>query len=109
MTGLPEAARMLETVSVEELRLWVSAGWVVPDSGSGAPRFSEVDLARARLIHELRSDLALDEDTVSLVLSMLDQIHGLRRELRRLAEAVAGQPETVRRAIAEACRDDGEA
>jgi chaperone modulatory protein CbpM len=107
MTGLSDAARLLHTVSVEELQLWIGAGWVVPDAGSaaGSIRLSATDLARARLIGALSHDLALDADTVPMVLSLVDQIHGLRRELKRLADAVADQPEPVRQAITEACRD----
>jgi chaperone modulatory protein CbpM len=106
MTGLTEAARMLETVSVEELRVWIGAGWILPDAGAQTPSLSEADLARARLIHDLTHDLALDAETVPMVLSLVDQIHGLRRELKRLASAVSLQPDEVLRAIAEACRGD---
>ena len=104
MTGLSEAAQMLRTVSVEELELWIGAGWILPEGHSGGPRLSDTDLARARLIHELTHDLAIDAETVPMVLSLVDQIHGLRRALRQLAGAVSSQPDDIRRAIAEACR-----
>ena len=36
------------------------------------------------------------EDAAALVVSLIDQIHGLRRQLRRLGEAVAAEPDEVR-------------
>jgi hypothetical protein len=36
-----------------------------------------------------------------VVLSLLDQVHGLRRELSALTGAVAGQPDEIRREIIE--------
>ncbi len=102
MTGLHEAARMLAGLSDGELELWVHAGWILPDAAQDGVRFSAADLARARLIRELRYDLAIDTETVPMILSLVDQIHGLRRELRRLTQAVAAQPDSVRKAITEA-------
>jgi chaperone modulatory protein CbpM len=51
------------------------------------------------LICDLRHDLAVDEDTVPVVLSLLDQVYTLRRQLGALTDAVQQQPEDVRRAI----------
>ena len=63
-----------------------------------------MDVARIRLVCELRGDLDVPEEAVPLVLSLLDQVHGLRREMRSLAKAVDAQPENVRAAIRAAYR-----
>lgn len=34
-----------------------------------------------------------------IVLSLMDQVYGLRQELRRLAQAVEAQPDAVKQAI----------
>lgn len=94
-----EVVTILETITVHELRGWVQAGWIVPAAGDGGPVFDELDVARVRLVCELRSDLDIPEETVPLVLSLLDQVHGLRREMRSLARAVDAQPENVRTAV----------
>lgn len=86
----------LGTVSASELRIWVREGWIAPASGDGGPVFDETDVARIRLVCQLRDDLELNEDAVSVVLSLMDQLYGLRRELRALAQAVERQPEDVR-------------
>jgi chaperone modulatory protein CbpM len=61
--------------------------------------FRDVDVARVRLIVDIRDDLGLPQDSIPVVLSLIDQVHGLRHELRRLAAAVAAQPAEVRTRI----------
>ncbi len=93
--GEAEVVEMLGTVGLAELRVWCEAGWVAPALGEAGPVFDEVDLARIRLVVELRDDLALDEEAIPVVLSLVDQLYGVRRELRALARAVDQQPEEV--------------
>ena len=87
-----------------EIQRWVALHWLRPDP---VPReapgetpegwlFQPVDVARVRLIVELRS-LALDEEAMPVVLSLLDQLHATRRELRLLRQAVEETaPDAVR-------------
>ena len=48
--------------------------------------FSDIDLARARLIADLRGDLGVNDEAIPVVLDLIDQIHGLRRLVRELLE-----------------------
>lgn len=89
----------IERLRIHELRLWVSEGWIRPATGERGPLFDDLDVARARLICDLRKDLSLPADAVPVVLSLLDQVHGLRRELRDFANAVDAQPGDVRAAV----------
>ena len=103
---------LVKGLAREDLHRWIAQGWVRPLREGERYVFAEIDCARVRLIHEVRDDLAIDEEGIPVVLSLIDQIYGLRRELRRLMEAVAAQPEEVRKAIAERCgaleaEDDG--
>ncbi|WP_415182490.1 chaperone modulator CbpM, partial [Phaeovulum sp.] len=91
-------------VRLSELRLWVSEGWIRPATGDTGPVFDELDIARIRLVCDLRKEMSLPEDAVPVVLSLLDQVHGLRRELRDLAEAIDQQPQPTRQAIVAAWR-----
>jgi chaperone modulatory protein CbpM len=86
-------------LSVQRLHRWIRLGWVRPERREGAAFFHEVDVARVRLLNELEHTLEFDDDTVPLVLSLLDQIHGLRNELRCLTLAVEEQPPAVRERI----------
>jgi len=95
-----EVVRRVGGVSIEELEHWVENRWIVPNRSGGSYVFAEIDLARVRLIREMRQDLAIEEEAVPVMLSLLDQIYALRRDLRQLCEAVDAQPEAVRRDIA---------
>lgn len=94
----------VERVSLRDLRFWVREGWVRPAQGEGGPVFDELDIARIRLVCDLRKDLSLPNEALPVVLSLIDQIHGMRQDLRLLAEAVGDQPEDVRAAVARALR-----
>ena len=88
-------------LSLRELRLWVREGWVRPASGDAGPVFDEVDVARIRLLCDLRKEMALPTDALPVVLTLIDRLHQTRRDLRHLTEAVEEQPETVRRLVIE--------
>jgi chaperone modulatory protein CbpM len=100
MRTLAEVTLLLGRVDRLEVHSWVERGWVAPQGRRGSePLFSDLDVARLCLICDLRHDLAVDEETMPLVLSLLDQVYTLRRQLGALTGAVRQQPEDVRRAI----------
>jgi chaperone modulatory protein CbpM len=99
MLGEAEVLALVAGLSRRRLRQWVQAGWVLPARGERGASFSDIDVARARLILHLQRDLKIGADAVPVVLSLMDQVYGLRQELRRLARAVEVQPETVKQAI----------
>ena len=82
-----------------ELLRWVENRWVLPARRGGSWVFDEVDIARVELILEIRREWAFDDEAMPLVLGLLDQVYELRRQLRRLCEAVAAQPAEIREAI----------
>ena len=90
----------VEGLTSAELEICVSAGWIVPDEALPGERcFEDIDVARLKLIHDLRVDLALGDEAVPVVLKLLDQIHALRYQLHCLSDALADQPDEVRQAI----------
>ncbi|MBI1180042.1 MAG: MerR family transcriptional regulator [Alphaproteobacteria bacterium] len=92
-------------ISVTRLRAWVRRGWIQPQRAGRRTVYSEVDVARARLVCHLTRELAMAEDELAVVLSLMDQVYGLRRALRNLSRAVDGQPGEVRAEIGRAFRD----
>lgn len=66
-----------------DLRRWVADGLVRPDLAPEGLVFQEIDVERVRLILDLRDDLAVEEESLPLVLSLLDQVYALRRRLRQ--------------------------
>ena len=101
---IPIASVLQRVAGLDEAELigWVERRWVQADAGPEGYRFQEVDIARVRLILEIRRDCAVDEDAMPLVLSLLDQVYRLRRQLKALSEAVATQPEDIRQTILDA-------
>jgi chaperone modulatory protein CbpM len=75
-------------VTETDLHLWIEQRWVLPDKQDDSFVFDDVDIARARLIRELRVDLMVNEEAIPVVLSLLDQVHALRRALTRVNSAI---------------------
>jgi chaperone modulatory protein CbpM len=61
---------------------WIEAEWLAPVSSQKTFLFSEADLARARLIQDLKVDFGVNDEGIAIVLHLLDQLHGLRCLLR---------------------------
>jgi chaperone modulatory protein CbpM len=70
------------------LEVWIAAGWLIPPQTDPELAFSDVDLARAQLIRDLRDDLGVNDEGISVVLHLLDQVHGLRRSMQELLDAM---------------------
>jgi chaperone modulatory protein CbpM len=100
MKTLAEVVRLVGRVDQVELTRWVEVGWVTPERRErDEPAFTDLDIARVCLICDLRHDLAVEEETMPLVLSLLDQIYTLRRQMKALTGALRQQPENARDAI----------
>lgn len=99
MLDVAAVVARVDGLSEERLTVWVEEGLVRPAVPGREPRFAEIDIARLRLLVTLESELAVERETVPLVVELLDQIHGLRQALRTLGEAVAQQPDEVRAEI----------
>jgi chaperone modulatory protein CbpM len=78
------------------LEVFIAAGWIIPPQTEPELMFSDVDLARAQLIRDLREDLGVNDEGVSVVLHLIDQMHGLRRSMQDLLEEIRGRGATDR-------------
>jgi chaperone modulatory protein CbpM len=99
MIALDEALRRVRGLERRELVRWVENRWVLAEPHGGDWLFREVDVARIELIREIRQEFAIDDEALPLVLDLLDQVYGLRRQLRRLCDALAAQPEEVQKSV----------
>lgn len=70
----------------QDLERWISNDWVRPDRLSDNSMFKEIDVARVRLIQELRDELQVNEEALPIVLSLLDQLYDQRRRMRELCD-----------------------
>jgi chaperone modulatory protein CbpM len=85
-------------LTVTRLRVWVAQGWIKPDD-QAVQSFSEADIARAALICNLEDELGFAEEDVPVLLNLIDQIHGLRAELKGLLDALEDLPPDARATI----------
>jgi chaperone modulatory protein CbpM len=72
----------------EALEVWIEEEWLVPSGTATEPAFSEADLARTKLIRDLRQDLGINDEGVGVILNLLDQVHGLRKALADMLQYV---------------------
>jgi chaperone modulatory protein CbpM len=104
MIAFDELLIRLRELDHRDLSRWVDNRWVLPERHADTWVFHEVDVARVELILDIRRDFAIDDEAIGLALGLLDQVYGLRRQMRRLCDAVATQPQevqdSIRRALA---------
>ncbi len=74
-----------EPIEAETIAIWIEAGWLAPDR-NGGNRLSEIDIARARLIHDLKKNIGVNDEAVPLILDLIDQLHGFRRAMRNMVK-----------------------
>ena len=104
MIGLDELIARFAGLERAELRRWIENRWVLPEQtaaeGTGGRwMFHEVDIARVALIYDIRREFAVDDEAMTLVLGLLDQVYSLRRQMRRLCDALEAQPPDIREKI----------
>ena len=62
-----------------KINAWIDMEWITPQS-SGL--LDQEDVARLRLIHELQSNLGVNEEAIPLILHLLDQLCYVQNMLR---------------------------
>jgi chaperone modulatory protein CbpM len=71
-------------LQMQTLELWLEQRWLIPEQSSAGTNFSDMDVARARLIRDLKDDFGVNDAGVDVILHLLDQLHGLRSALDHL-------------------------
>ncbi len=88
MITIRSVCEIVPGLTEADLRHWLEQDFVRPDRHGGEPAFREIDIARVRLIRELQAEMDVDEPTLPLVLSLLDQLYATRRQLRLVLDAL---------------------
>jgi chaperone modulatory protein CbpM len=88
MITISSVCAIVPGLTEADLRHWLEQDFVRPEHHGGEPSFREIDVARVRLIRELHADLEVEEPTLPLVLSLLDQLYATRRQLRLVLDAL---------------------
>ncbi|WP_340161162.1 hypothetical protein [uncultured Hoeflea sp.] len=99
MKNLDEVITLIPELHRDDLDRWIRDALIEAAQDSGSPTFSETQFARVRLICTLRYDMDVEEETLPVVLDLLDQLHDTRARLHTLSQAVLAQDEEVRAAV----------
>jgi chaperone modulatory protein CbpM len=71
-------------LEVQTLELWIKQQWLIPNQTFADMSFSDIDVARAHLIRDLKGDFGVNDEGVDVILHLVDQLHGLRRAFEQL-------------------------
>ena len=99
MLSFEDVIEIIDSLQAEELRTWIDFGWVLPVRHQESYRFTEIDVARVRLISEMVHECQIEVDAMPVVLGLLDQVYELRRQLNTLVRAIEAQPSDIREKI----------
>jgi len=97
--GFEALSRLLPGTDTVEITDWIERGWVRPELQGERWVFQEIDVARVQLIRDLRQSMALDDEAVPVVLSLMDQVYSLRSQLRTVLKVLENQPDELRRTV----------
>jgi len=75
-------------LQVKTLEFWLEQRWLIPEQTAVGMKFSDADVARARLIQELKTGFRVNDEGVDIILHLIDQLHGLRHALAQLRNGV---------------------
>jgi chaperone modulatory protein CbpM len=73
-------------IDQQTLDVWLREEWLLPSAIATDMEFSEVDLARATFILDLKERLGINDEGVGVILHLVDQVHGLRRMVGALLQ-----------------------
>src|SRR6185369_5884923 len=100
MMRLQAVIALFPDLDEQELSIWIEQHWVQPEQAlDDGPVFHDIDVARVHMIYDLRRRLDVHEETMPLVLSLLDQVYELRRNLKAVTRALDDQPDEIRAAV----------
>ena len=103
-----EILTKVQGLTTTQLSFWVSEEWVRPakskTESSTEIVFSDVDIARVRLLVMLCNDLEVGNEAVPVILSLIDQVHDMREQLRIISCAIEEQPDNIRHDILKCAR-----
>ena len=86
-------------IDLATLNQYINRQWVKPINHQENWYFEDVDIARLQLVIDLAYKININDDGIDVVLSLLDQLYGLRGHIQKLSFAVAQQSQEIQREI----------
>ncbi len=102
MTGFYTRKEVIAAIRpLDEARLvsFIEAEIVIPVQTPDGPVFRQIDIVRMEFLCEMSESFDLEGDALAVLISLVDQLHGTRAELRALVEALAEEPPEVRERV----------
>lgn len=90
---------VVRRLSHDHLVSYIQADIVRPLTTEHGPRFRAIDIARLEMLCDLFEHFEFEDDAISVVVSLIDQLNDARADLKALVEAVAAEPREVRASI----------
>lgn len=81
---------VITSIESPTLEAWLDQGWLLPRVADEEVTFSDIDVARARLIRELQHDFGANDAGVDIILHLLDQMHSMRSAFDQLRLQMSG-------------------
>jgi chaperone modulatory protein CbpM len=78
----------------------------LPEETDGDWQFTDIDIARARLIRDLVEAFEVNEAAVPVILDLIDQRQALEARMRDLFQSLGEESEQVRRAVLSRCLEN---
>jgi chaperone modulatory protein CbpM len=75
---------------LQMLEVWLEERWLIPEQTAAGMNFSDMDVARARLIQDLKADFGVNDEGIDVILHLVDQLYGLRRAMAQLHDDMKG-------------------
>lgn len=101
-----EILAAVEDLTRPRLVRFVSLRMIEPVQSPQGAVYREVDLARLRLLVDLVESYEIEDDALSLVIGLVDQLHGLRAEMATILRALAQQPPEIREKLRQLIEED---
>lgn len=91
-----EVVATVTRLTRSQLVRFIDDAFVRPETGKSGYVFRRIDIARLELLCDLSQDLELDETVLGIVVSLIDQLHAARHDLKRMARAIDALPHDLR-------------
>lgn len=91
----------VQDLTSARLGVFLRGHLIAPLTTPTGPAFDEADVARLQLLCDLAECYELPDDSLVLVMSLIDQLNTARGDIRALMRAVADEPDEVRGRIRE--------
>lgn len=103
--SIEETLVAVSDLTSARLDRYIRVGVVQPVRSDQGHVFREIDIARLSLLVDLTEGYALDDEALKLVMSLLDQLHGIRGDMRAMLDAVSQEPPETRARLSRAIHE----